>query len=419
MIAEKAVLGSMLKENYLIIESNLNVTQFTDPVNKMIFQAMIELRKAGKPVDLISLLTSYSPQDLGGANYVNDLTNYAHLEKFDVHVGLLLEVWREREKKNLLHVAAQEDWTIDKITTELTALTDNRASDHSDISSLLVDVYEVPFIEQEIKGGAPSGIGKLDEMTNGFQNGELTILAARPSMGKSDVMLQFAKQSGWKGYLPIIFSLEMSDNSLRDRLIASTGGYSRSRMRSPYHLLTDKQKGLWAKAIGLLSETNIQIFDRNGQTVPEMRMKIRKMMSEHQGMKPLILIDYLTLIHSEENKQNMHLQVSSITKALKAIAREFDCPVITLAQLNRSLEQRQDKRPTMADLRESGSIEEDADVIVFLYRDAYYSKQEDDHIMEMIVAKNRNGPVGTATVLYNKYTGEVLNREPISERAVV
>lgn len=419
MIAEKAVLGSMLKENYLIAESNLTITQFTDPVNKRIFQAMIELRKAGKSVDLITLLTSYSPQDLGGANYVNDLMNFAYPEKFDAHVGVLLDKWREREKKNVLHISMQEDWTIDKITSALTALTDNRVSDHADISSLLVDVYESPFIEQEMKEGAPSGIAKLDDMTNGFQEGELTILAARPSMGKSDVMLQFAKQAGWKGYLPIIFSLEMSKDNLRDRLIASTGRYSRSRMRNPYHLLTNGQKEMWPKAIGVLSETNIQFFDRSRQTVSEMRMKIRKMMSEYKGMKPLVLIDYLTLIHSDENKQNKHLQVSSITKELKAIAREFNCPVITLAQLNRGLEQRQDKRPIMADLRESGSIEEDPDVIMFLYRDAYYTKKDDDHLMEIIVAKNRNGPVGTAVVLYNKYTGEVVNRASIRESAIV
>ncbi|AOV07431.1 DnaB-like helicase N-terminal domain-containing protein [Sporosarcina ureilytica] len=184
MIAEKAVLGAMLKENYLITESNLKVMQFTDPVNKMIFQSMLALRKAGKTVDMITLLTSYSPQDLGGANYLNDLTNYAHLEKFDDHVGELLDVWREREKKNVLHVSAHEDWSIDKITTELTALTDSRVSDHSDILSMLVGVYEEPFIEKEMKEGVPSGIDKLDDMTNGFQDGELTILAARPSAKK-------------------------------------------------------------------------------------------------------------------------------------------------------------------------------------------------------------------------------------------
>lgn len=419
MIAEKAVLGSMLKENYLIAESNLAASQFTDPTNRRIFQSMTELRTAGIAIDIITLLTKYSPQDLGGANYLNDLMNYAHVEKFDDHVGVLLEVWREREKKNVLHISAHEDWSIDRITTELAALVDNRVSDHADISSMLVDVYEDPFLEKEIKDGAPSGIEKLDEMTNGFSDGELIILAARPSMGKSDVMLQIAKQSGWKGYLPIIFSLEMSSFSLRDRLIASTGRFSRSRMRDPYKLLTEHQKETWPKAISLLSETKIQIFDRSRQTVQEMRMKVRKLMSEHKGMKPLILIDYLTLIDSEENKQNMHLQVSGITKELKAVAREFNCPVVTLAQLSRAVEQRNDKRPMMADLRESGSIEEDADVIVFLYRDGYYTKDDTDNEIELIVSKNRNGPIGTAIGIYNKFTGEVVNRGTSSERAIV
>ncbi|MFJ7933254.1 replicative DNA helicase [Sporosarcina sp. NPDC096371] len=419
MIAEQAVLGSMLKENYLIVESNLLASQFTDPTNRTIFQSMMELRIAGKAVDLVTLLTTYSPQDLGGANYVNDLTNYAHIDKFDDHVGVMLDIWREREKKNVLHVSMHEDWSIDRITIELAALTDHRVSDHSDIQSMLVDVYEDPFVEKDITDGAPSGIDRLDEMTNGFQDGELIVLAARPSMGKSDVMLHIAKQAGWKGYVPMIFSLEMSATSLRDRLIASTGRFSRSRMRDPYHMLTDHQKENWSKVIGLVSETKIQIFDRSRQTVPEMRMKIRKMMSEQNGLKPLILIDYLTLIHSDENKHNMHLQVSSITKELKAMAREFNCPVITLAQLSRAVEQRQDKRPMMADLRESGSIEEDADVIVFLYRDAYYSKDDADNGMELIVAKNRNGPVGTAITCYNKFTGEVLNRETSSEGVIV
>ncbi|WP_342512483.1 DnaB-like helicase C-terminal domain-containing protein [Sporosarcina sp. FSL K6-1522] len=418
MIAEKAVLGSMLKENYLIVESNLIAAQFTNPTNRNIFQSMTELRRAGKAVDMITLLTTYSPQDLGGANYINDLTNYAQIDKFDDHVSALLDVWREREKNNVLHIAAQEDWSIDRITTELAALTEQRTSDHSDISSMLIDVYEAPFVEKDIQDGAPSGIDKVDDMTNGFQDGELTILAARPSMGKSDVMLHVAKQSGWKGYVPIIFSLEMSATSLRDRLLASTGRFSRSRMRNPYKLLTDPQKEIWPKAVGLLSETKIQIFDGSRQTVPDMRMKIRKVMSEHTGLKPLVLIDYLTLIHTDDNKQTMHLQVSAITKALKVMAREFHCPVITLAQLSRAVEQRQDKRPMMADLRESGSIEEDADVIVFLYRDAYYTKDDNDNVMELIVAKNRNGPVGTVCAWYNKFTGEVLNRGTSSQGVI-
>ena len=300
MIAEKAVLGSMLKENYLILDSGLAVSQFAEPVHKMIFQSMKELRASGKAVDFVTLLTTFSPQDLGGANYVKDLLKYAHIEKFDNHLGAMLDVWREREKQNVLHVAALENWTIDRIMSELDALLDNRVSDHSTISDLLMDVYEDPFIEKEIVDGAQAGIGTLDKMTNGFQDGELSIVAARPSMGKSDVMLHIAKHAGWQGRLPIIFSLEMADTSLRDRLLASTGGYSRIRMRDPYRMFSESQKGNWGRTVGRLAETNIQFFDRSRQTVAEMRMKVRKMTHEYPGMKPFILIDYLTLIHSED-----------------------------------------------------------------------------------------------------------------------
>lgn len=415
MIAEKAVLGSMLKENYLIGDSGLTVSHFSNGVHKMIFQAMKELQSKGQSVDFVTLLMMGNPQDLGGANYIHDLTSFAHIEKFDDHVGAMLDVWREREKQNVLHVAAQENWPIDRIMGKLDALVDNCATDHASISDLLVDVYEDPFIQKDIVEGAKTGIVGLDVMTNGFQDGELTIVAGRPSMGKSDIMLHIAKHAGWKDRLPIIFSLEMSAPSLRDRLLASTGRFARVRMRDPYSMLDETQKTAWPRTVGKLSETNMQFFDRSKQTVAEMRMKVRKMVHEYPGMKPVVFIDYLTLIHSEDASNNMHLQISKITKDLKAMAREFNCPVITLAQLSRAVEQRQDKRPLMSDLRESGSIEEDADVIIFLYRDAYYTKDEEDRTLELIISKNRNGPVGTVVTYYNKHTGEVLasgtNRE--------
>lgn len=419
MIAEKAVLGSMLKENYLIAESNLVPSQFLDTINRTIFQSMSELIKAGKSADVVTMLTTFSPQDLGGANYLNDLPNFAHIEKFDDHVKALLEVWRNREKKNILQIAVQEDWGIERITSELGALTDNRVNDHTDISSTLAEIYEAPYNEIEIKSGAPVGIHTLDKMTNGFHDGELVIIAARPSMGKSDVMLQISKESGRDGYLPVIFSLEMPTERLRDRLIASSGGISRSRMRDPYRLLTEQQKENWPKTIGVLSKTNIQFFDGSGQTVNEIKMKVRKLMSKHPGLKPIILIDYLTLIGTNEKYNNKHAQVSQITEDLKGMARDFKCPVVTLAQLSREVEKRHDKRPMMSDLRESGSIEEDADVIIFLYRNAYYTKDENDNVMELIVSKNRNGPVGTALCVYNKFTGEVMNIGSNSEGAAI
>ena len=419
MIAEKAVLGSMMKENYLITDANLDVSHFTNAVHKMIFQSMKELRAKGKPVDLVTLLTANNPQDLGGANYIQDLMAYAQIPKFDDYVGAMLDVWREREKRNVLQLAAQENWSIDRIMSELEALIDNRVSDHASLSDLLVNVYEDPYIQKELQMGATAGIGSLDAMTDGFQNGELTIVAARPSMGKSDIMLHIAKHAGWKDWLPMIFSLEMAATSLRDRLLASTGRFSRARMRDPYALFNDTQKAQWPQTVGRLAETNIHFFDNSKQTVAEIRMKVRKMIHEFPNRKPVIFIDYLTLIHSEDKSANMHLQVSQITKDLKAMAREFNCPVITLAQLSRAVEQRQDKRPLMSDLRESGSIEEDADVIIFLYRNAYYSKDENDMTMELIVAKNRNGPVGMAVAIYNKFTGEVTGfEETNSERRI-
>lgn len=410
MLAEKAVLGTMLKENYLITESGLDMSYFQEPAHKNIFQAMKNLMRDGKTVDYITLITLSNADDLGGANYISDIKNYANVEKFDDYVSVLSGTWREKEKKNILEIAKQEDWDIAKITTELASLTDNRVSDHKNIRDSLTRVFEDPFIPREDVTGALSGIDQLDKMTNGFHDGEFTVIAARPSMGKTDIMLKIAKHTGWAGYIPALFSLEMPEERLVERMIASTGGFNRSRMRNTYKYLTSAQKDAWTKVIGAVSNTNINTFDDPGQTIPEMKMKVRKLMSEYPDSKPIILIDYLTLIKSPvDHKGNKHAEVSEITKDLKNMAREFNCPVIVLAQLNRAVEQRQDKRPMMSDIRESGSAEEDADTIMFLYRDSYYTKDESDNTMEIILAKNRNGPVGTAFNYYNKNTGEVTN----------
>ncbi len=170
----------------------------------------------------------------------------------------------------------------------------------------------------------------------------------------------------------------------------------------------ESQKKKWSDVIGLLNETSIHIFDGAGQSIAEMRAKTRKLMNQFPNKKPILLIDYLTLIQSGESYGgNAHLQVTEISKSLKTMAKDFDCPVICLAQLNRSVESRADKRPMMSDIRESGSVEQDADVILFLYRETYYDKQSENRSLELIVSKNRNGPVGTIAVNYNEYTGKI------------
>lgn len=224
---------------------------------------------------------------------------------------------------------------------------------------------------------------------------------------KSDAMLHLAKHAGWDNRLPILFSLEMSQNNLLMRSLASTGNYARNAIRDPYKLFTKGQKETWTKTTGQVGDTKMQIFDMPGQTLAQIRMKIRKSMNKYPNRKPVVFIDYLTLIRPATFTGNMHIQIGEISKGLKAIAKEFNCPVVALAQLSRGVEQRQDKRPLLSDLRESGSIEEDADVVMFLYRDAYYSKEDSDRTLEIIVAKNRNGGTKTINAIYNKYTGAI------------
>ncbi len=200
----------------------------------------------------------------------------------------------------------------------------------------------------------------------------------------------------------------MKDEKLRDRLIASTGNYNRNKMKNLYERLSEEQKKTWMNTLGRVAQTSIEIFDKSGQTLSEIRMKVRKVKNQNPGKQLIVLIDYLTLIKpNNDYRGNMHLAVSDISKGLKAIAKDFDCPVICLAQLSRDVDRRKDKRPVLSDLRESGSIEEDADVVIFFYRDAYYSKKDDDDSLEMIIAKNREGETGSIFAKYNKYTGAI------------
>jgi replicative DNA helicase len=345
----------------------------------------------------------------GGMSYFSELLSYADVEKFDATEKLILDLWKEREKRSILRLATLSDWEIAKVITELDKINQLKMEDHTSLQQALSNIYEAPWEDQLASKSVTTGIGELDEMIGGFQGGEVTILAARPSMGKTDVMLHFAKTAGWAGYLPLVFSLEMPEKLITSRLMASTGGFNRAKMRDPKRMLNQSQKDKWSDVIGNLGQTNMQIFDGAGQTIAEMRAKTRKLMHQFPYNKPILFIDYLTLITSSQAYGgNSHQQVTEISKSLKTMAKDFDCPVICLAQLNRSVESRADKRPMMSDIRESGSVEQDADVILFLYRDRYYNKESQNNSLEVIVSKNRNGQVGTVEVNYSEKTGAIL-----------
>jgi replicative DNA helicase len=407
-IAEKAFLGSLMKAEYLLKDTVIVPEQLESLRHREIMRKIVELNQAGKGIDLISLTTLPNLETFGGMSYFSELLSYADVEKFDGTEKLIQDLWKEREKRNILRLAALSDWEIEKVIAELDKINQLKMEDHTSLHQALSNIYEAPWEDQLSAKCVTTGFEMLDEMTGGFQGGEVTILAARPSMGKTDVMLHFAKTAGWAGYLPLVFSLEMPEKLITSRLMASTGGFNRGKMRDPKRNLNQDQKNLWSDVIGELAKTNMQIFDGAGQTIAEMRAKTRKILHQFPYKKPILFIDYLTLIRSSQvYGGNSHQQVTEISKALKTMAKDFDCPVICLAQINRSVESRSNKRPMMSDIRESGSVEQDADVIMFLYRNWYYDKASQDHSLEIIVSKNRNGPVGTVIVNYTEDTGMI------------
>ncbi|MDF2858142.1 MAG: helicase, partial [Neobacillus sp.] len=324
-----------MKAEYLLKDTVVQPDQLESTRHKELMRRMVEYNRVGKNIDFISLTTLPNLESYGGMSYLSELLAYADVEKFDGMEKLILDQWKEREKRNILTVAAVNDWEIAKVLAELDKINQLKLEDHTSLHQALSAIYEAPWEDKIALKSAPTGIKKLDDLTGGFQDGEVTILAARPSMGKTDVMLHFAKMSGWAGYLPLVFSLEMPQRLITSRLIASTGGINRAKMRDPKRMLSQSQKDNWSDVIGDLNETHMQIFDGAGQTVAEMRAKTRKMMQQFPSRKPILFIDYLTLIHSSQfYGGNAHSQVTEISKSLKTMAKDFNCPVICLAQLN-------------------------------------------------------------------------------------
>ena len=408
MIAEKALLGTFLKGNHLLDDTMIKPEHFEEGRHRLLMHLIKKIHRHERTVDAITLALEGDPERYGGMSYVNELCSYANPIQFEEYEQIVLQHWKEREKRNILTLALKEDWEIERVFTTLSDMNKLKVDDHKSISEEIAAVFESPWCQEEKRRGVLTGIKQLDAYTDGFQDGEVTIIAARPSMGKTDMMLHLAKQAGWQQYLPIIFSLEMPAKSITQRLIASTGRYNRGKMRNPYQLLSESQKNHWSTVLGELNKTTIQIFDTALQTIPVMRAKLRKMIHEYPGKKPIVFIDYLGLIKPNENYGgNMNLQITEISKNLKAMAKDFNCPIICLSQLNRSVEQRQNKRPMMSDIRDSGSVEQDADVIIFLYREKYYDRALQDPILELIITKNRNGAIGTAHTVYNESTGVI------------
>lgn len=423
--AEQAVLGAIFLEPQSIATATelLQPEDFYRASHQRIYEAMSHLSEKGEPIDLVTVTTSLSNNktldEIGGVSYLSDLANSVPTA---ANIGYYARIVEEKAiLRRLIKTATtivtngySEEENIEGILNDaeksiLEVAQQKDSGKFKNIKDVLIDVYD--NIEQlhntsaEVTG-LPTGFRDLDGMTAGFQRNDLIIIAARPSVGKTAFALNIAQNvAAHTDENVAIFSLEMGADQLVMRMLCAEGNIDATRLRTGK--LETEDWGKLTMAMGSLSNAGIFIDDTPGIRVNEIRSKCRRLAQEH-GLG-MILIDYLQLIQGSGNsKENRQQEVSEISRALKGLARELNVPLIALSQLSRGVEGRQDKRPMMSDIRESGSIEQDADIVGFLYRDDYYDQEsEKENIIEIILAKQRNGPVGTVELMfvkeYNKF----------------
>ena len=423
LVAEQSLLGAVFISPDAIISlaDELTPDDFYKPANKIVFKTMLSLLEKGEPIDATTMVSALTNQgdisNIGGINYVVELVNSTPTSKNVEHYAKLV-----KEKATLRKVIAelseslssayQGNISINEIIekTEKSMLdisNQNTGTGFRNVADILDTHMQIVETRSQTDGfvtGLSTGFVGLDKITTGLHEGNLVILAARPAMGKTALALNIAKHVATMERKPaVIFSLEMGAEELIERMVASEGMIPGYHLKTG-NLSTDEWKRL-VHAQSNLYDVPIFVDDTAGIRISEIRSKARKLSQEMGGLG-IIIIDYLQLItgSKRENRQQI---VSEISRELKILAKDLRVPVIALSQLSRSVEQRQDKRPMLSDLRESGSIEQDADIVAFLYRDAYYQKeqadsQEANNVTELILEKNRHGSLGTVKLYFHK-----------------
>lgn len=413
--AEQCVLGSMIIDKTAIAQAaeGLKAEDFYRDAHKTIFQSIIEMFQRDEAIDQVTLLEYLKSSDrlekAGGITYVTEISgsvpttaNLASYIKIVSEKSILRKLIKSSTEiiESCYNDQSNVEEVIDKAEKRIFEIAETKStSDFEPISAVLersLEQIEKLFNNKGTITGVGSGFKDLDAKTSGFQPGDMILIAARPSMGKTTFALNICEHAALReGKSVVIFSLEMSKEQLAYKLLCSEANVDMLALRTGN--LEEKDWENIARAAGPLAAAKIYIDDTAGISVMEMRSKCRRLKMEY-GID-LIMIDYLQLMSgSGESRQQ---EVSEISRNIKAIAKEMQCPVIALSQLSRAPEQRADHRPMLSDLRESGSIEQDADLAMFLYRDEYYNKEtEDKNIGECIIAKQRNGPVGTVKLAW-------------------
>ena len=415
--AEQSVIGSMIMDRDAIMTASEVITSedFYQSQYGVLFDAMLELYNEGKPVDLVTLQERLRekdvPPEISSLEFVRDLldavptsANVRHYATIVQEKSMLRKLIKVNEDiANTCYLAREKTEDIlEETEKKIFDLLQYRSTgDFVPIKQVVLNALDKIEKASKNKGtvtGIPTGFIDLDYKTSGFQPSDLILIAARPSMGKTAFVLNVAQHMAFKeGKTVAIFSLEMSKEQLVNRLFSLESKVDSQALRTGN--LTDED---WAKLIegaAVVGKSNLIIDDTPGISIAELRSKCRKFKLEHD--LGIIIIDYLQLMSGGKHSESRQQEISEISRSLKAVARELNVPVVALSQLSRAVEQRPDHRPMLSDLRESGAIEQDADVVMFLYRDDYYNKDTDKkHIAEVIIAKQRNGPIGTVELVW-------------------
>ena len=418
--SEQAVLGGLLIDNTALdsVADLITAEDFCRRDHQIIYEHIVSLIQHGKPADIVtvgeSIKNSGAQTALADGQYLQSLFSntpsaanirrYAEIVRDRAMLRQMIQVGEGMVTNALNPQGRDPEELLDEAEREVLAINERNARGRQGFRSLSTLVREVSerIIElyqnkdnSEVTGVA-TGFPNLDRVTAGFQRGDLIILAARPSMGKTAFALNIAENIGVRQELPVaIFSLEMGADQLTQRLIASVGRLDSQRLRKG--ALNDEEWDKFTAAVSILEKKPIHIDDTGNMTVTSLSTRARRLMNQ-TGPLGLIVVDYLQLMVGKgENRTTI---LSDISRGLKSLAKELHCPIVALSQLSRSVESRTDHRPMMSDLRESGAIEQDADVILFIYRDVRYNPDADKNAAEVIVAKQRNGPVGTLRMTF-------------------
>lgn len=423
--AEQAVLGGLMLTNdsFDTVASVISETDFFAQDHQLIFQTMRSLSDDSKPLDVITLSevlqNNKDLEQVGGAAYLVELANntpssanigaYAQIVLERSVIRQLITAASDIVKKGFNPLGSDSSALLAEAERKLSDIIENRPKlgGFQDVNKLLSDAInriDELFNNDADITGLSTGFAELDEMTSGWQKSDLVIVAGRPSMGKTSFAMNMVEHAVLHQDKPVlVFSLEMPANQLMIRMMSSLGKIDQTRMRSGK--LNEDDWPRLSSAASRLKDRPLYIDDTAGITPMGLKNQVRQLSREH-GEPGLIMVDYLQLMSSSIPTENRTTEITLISRELKTIAREFNCPVVALSQLSRNLEQRPNKRPINSDLRESGAIEQDADVIAFIYRDEVYNEgSEDKGVAEIIIGKQRNGPIGTCKLAFlGKYT---------------